>query len=110
MPPVITVANCDADLCRPLYIPLDSAEMDGPLPVPKPRPFPITGTAPGPRCGHTLTAIAGPEGDLSKARLVLFGEGLRTRSREWLLRESEGDISTWAIVIARARRQGVLRR
>ncbi|KAF5832994.1 hypothetical protein DUNSADRAFT_10950, partial [Dunaliella salina] len=44
-----------------------------PLPVPKPRSFPIAGVPPGPRCGHTLTAIAGPEGDLSKARLVLFG-------------------------------------
>ena len=44
-----------------------------PLPVPKPRPFPINGVAPGPRCGQTLTAIAGPDGDLSKARLILFG-------------------------------------
>jgi len=44
-----------------------------PLPVPRPRSFPIAGDSPGPRCGHTLTAIAGPEGDLSKARLVLFG-------------------------------------
>jgi len=44
-----------------------------PLPVPRPRSFPIAGVPPGPRCGHTLTAIAGPEGDLSKARLVLFG-------------------------------------
>ncbi len=26
------------------------------------------------RCGHTLTAIAGPDGDLSSAKLVLFGE------------------------------------
>jgi protein phosphatase len=45
-----------------------------PLPVPKPRTFPVVGAAPGPRCGHTLTTIAGPDGDLSKARLVLFGE------------------------------------
>ncbi|KAL6761015.1 Metallo-dependent phosphatase-like protein [Haematococcus lacustris] len=49
------------------------SEPSRPLPVPKPRPFPDSGAAPGPRCGHTLTAIAGPEGDLSKARLVLFG-------------------------------------
>ncbi|KAJ9521431.1 hypothetical protein QJQ45_008757 [Haematococcus lacustris] len=49
------------------------SEPSRPLPVPKPRPFPSNGVAPGPRCGHTLTAIAGPEGDLSKARLVLFG-------------------------------------
>lgn len=26
------------------------------------------------RCGHTLTAIAGPDGDLSSAKLILFGE------------------------------------
>ena len=39
------------------------------------RQFPLLGNgAPGARCGHTLTAIAGPDGDLSKARLVLFGE------------------------------------
>ncbi|GLC64614.1 hypothetical protein PLESTF_000184600 [Pleodorina starrii] len=44
-----------------------------PSPVPRPRVFPVVGTAPGPRCGHTLTAISGPEGDLSKAKLVLFG-------------------------------------
>ena len=50
------------------------ADIARPLPVPKPRPFPITGVAPGPRCGQTLTAIAGPDGDLSKARLVLFGK------------------------------------
>lgn len=55
-----------------------------PLPVPKPRHFPGStaspGSAPGPRCGHTLTAIAGPEGDLSKARLVLFGAWCRGRA------------------------------
>ncbi|MEW5310510.1 MAG: hypothetical protein WDW38_002301 [Sanguina aurantia] len=44
-----------------------------PAPVPKPRPFSIVGTAPGPRCGHTLTSISGPDGDLSKAKLILFG-------------------------------------
>lgn len=49
------------------------SDVSRPLPVPKPRSFPIVGTAPGPRCGHTLTAIAGPDGDLSKARLILFG-------------------------------------
>lgn len=27
-------------------------------PAPRPRPFPVHGTNPGPRCGHTLTAIA----------------------------------------------------
>ena len=41
--------------------------------VPRPRPFPVHGDAPGPRCGHTLTTITGPDGDVSKARLVLFG-------------------------------------
>lgn len=51
-------------------------DISRPLPVPKPRPFPITGVAPGPRCGQTLTAIAGPDGDLSKARLILFGKGV----------------------------------
>lgn len=37
------------------------------------RAFPIVGANPGPRCGHTLTTIAGPDGDLSSAKLVLFG-------------------------------------
>lgn len=41
--------------------------------APIPRPFPVNGEAPGPRCGHTLTALAGPNGDLSGAKLVLFG-------------------------------------
>lgn len=50
-----------------------------PLPVPRPRTFPVLGDTPGPRCGHTLTAIAGPDGDLSKARLVLFGKRIRHR-------------------------------
>lgn len=50
-----------------------SGTMESPLPVPNPRQFPISGALPGPRCGHTLTAIAGPDGDLSKARLILFG-------------------------------------
>lgn len=45
-----------------------------PTGVPRPRPFPLIGTAPGPRCGHTLTTITGPDGDVSKAKLVLFGE------------------------------------
>eukprot|EP01026_Neomeris_dumetosa_P048164 TRINITY_DN4158_c0_g2_i2.p1 TRINITY_DN4158_c0_g2~~TRINITY_DN4158_c0_g2_i2.p1 ORF type:complete len:916 (+),score=170.18 TRINITY_DN4158_c0_g2_i2:140-2749(+) len=42
-------------------------------PAPRPRPFPVLGPPPGHRCGHTLTAITGPNGDLSGARLVLFG-------------------------------------
>ena len=29
---------------------------------------------PGPRCGHTLTAVSGPEGDFSGAKLIMFGE------------------------------------
>ncbi|GAX81722.1 hypothetical protein CEUSTIGMA_g9150.t1 [Chlamydomonas eustigma] len=49
------------------------SDVSRPLPVPKPRPFPIVGATPGPRCGQTLTAVAGPDGDLSKARLILFG-------------------------------------
>lgn len=53
-----------------------------PAPVPKPRPFPVVGAAtPGPRCGHTLTAISGPEGDLSKAKLILFGTCFGARVR-----------------------------
>eukprot|EP00955_Chlamydomonas_euryale_P097238 365062-Chlamydomonas_euryale.AAC.7 len=52
-----------------------------PLPVPRPRAFPVLGDAPGPRCGHTLTAIAGPDGDLSKARLILFGATQRDAQR-----------------------------
>eukprot|EP00887_Chlorella_sp_A99_P006383 scaffold3.g6383.t1 len=37
------------------------------------RPFPVLGDNPGPRCGHTLTTIAGPDGDLGSAKLVMFG-------------------------------------
>ena len=49
--------------------------MEGsPAPAPRPRPFPCVGDVPGPRCGHTLTAIAGPDGDHSSAKLILFGE------------------------------------
>jgi len=45
-------------------------------PVPRPRVFPASGgdQAPGPRCGHTLTTITGPDGDINRAKLVLFGE------------------------------------
>eukprot|EP01025_Chloroclados_australasicus_P064720 TRINITY_DN867_c2_g1_i10.p1 TRINITY_DN867_c2_g1~~TRINITY_DN867_c2_g1_i10.p1 ORF type:complete len:220 (-),score=39.89 TRINITY_DN867_c2_g1_i10:50-709(-) len=42
-------------------------------PAPRPRPFPVLGPPPGHRCGHTLTAITGPNGDPAGARLVLFG-------------------------------------
>ena len=44
-----------------------------PAPVPRPRHFPCLGDSPGPRCGHTLTSITGPDGNLASARLVLFG-------------------------------------
>ena len=50
------------------------AEPGPPLPAPRPRPFPLAGLPPGPRCGHTLTSIAGPEGELVGSKLVLFGE------------------------------------
>ena len=43
-------------------------------PAPRPRPFPAGGPAPGPRCGHTLTAIASSSDALASARLVMFGE------------------------------------
>ena len=45
-----------------------------PLPAPRPRPFPFSGEPRTPRCGHTLTALAGPDGELQGARLILFGE------------------------------------
>lgn len=41
--------------------------------APVPSPFPVDGANPGPRCGHTLTVIIGADGDLSKAKLVMFG-------------------------------------
>jgi len=44
-----------------------------PTGVPRPRPFPILDNPPGPRCGHTLTTISGPEGDVNRAKLILFG-------------------------------------
>lgn len=44
------------------------------LPAPRPRPFPCMGSPPGPRCGHTLTAINTTETDLGSAKLVLFGK------------------------------------
>ncbi len=46
----------------------------GPPLAPRPKPFPLAGTPPGPRCGHTLTTVAGPDGELAGAKLVLFGE------------------------------------
>ncbi|DBB07366.1 hypothetical protein WJX82_002389 [Trebouxia sp. C0006] len=45
----------------------------GPPLAPRPKPFPLAGTPPGPRCGHTLTTVAGPDGELAGAKLVLFG-------------------------------------
>ena len=53
-------------------------EVTQPLPAPRQRPFPCLGNPPGPRCGHTLTAISGPEGDFSSAKLVLCGGSLVT--------------------------------
>lgn len=49
--------------------------------APVPSPFPVDGANPGPRCGHTLTVIIGADGDLSKAKLVMFGT--RTRRPRW---------------------------
>ena len=44
-------------------------------PAPRPRVFPAGGPgAPGPRCGHTLTAIASSSDGLASARLVMFGK------------------------------------
>ena len=60
----------------------DAADVDAstpPAPVPRPRRFPCLGDAPGPRCGHTLTAITGPDGNLASARLVLFGTRVEKR-------------------------------
>ena len=54
---------------------MDDADVSAPLPAPRPRLFPVSGIPSTPRCGHTLTALAGPEGDLQGARLVLFGTG-----------------------------------
>ncbi|KDD72504.1 hypothetical protein H632_c3260p0, partial [Helicosporidium sp. ATCC 50920] len=52
----------------------DTATEDGiPSPAPRAREFPVVGTSPGPRCGHTLTAIAGPDEEWTNAKLVLFG-------------------------------------
>lgn len=53
-----------------------SSLVQRPTSVPRPRPFPILENAPGPRCGHTLTTISGPEGDVNRAKLVLFGARL----------------------------------
>lgn len=43
-------------------------------PAPRPRPFPVHGVNPGPRCGHTLTAIAiqGKDEKINY-KLVMFG-------------------------------------
>ena len=63
----------------------DAADVDAstpPAPVPRPRRFPSLGDAPGPRCGHTLTAITGPDGNLASARLVLFGTRVAKREKE----------------------------
>eukprot|EP00232_Nephroselmis_pyriformis_P020890 CAMPEP_0182865234 /NCGR_PEP_ID=MMETSP0034_2-20130328/7583_1 /TAXON_ID=156128 /ORGANISM="Nephroselmis pyriformis, Strain CCMP717" /LENGTH=859 /DNA_ID=CAMNT_0024997525 /DNA_START=139 /DNA_END=2715 /DNA_ORIENTATION=- len=41
--------------------------------APRPQSFPVVGGSPGPRCGHTLTALMGPNGDVEGTRLILFG-------------------------------------
>jgi len=64
-----------------------------PAPVPRPRKFPCVGDAPGPRCGHMLMAITGPDGNLASARLVLFGT-LGEGGREGELREGKWDRRT----------------
>ena len=46
------------------------AEPEG---APRPRGFAGAGDPPGPRCGHTLTALDGPETGGLAPRLVLFG-------------------------------------
>ena len=46
------------------------AEPEG---APRPRGFAGSGDPPGPRCGHTLTALDGPETGGLAPRLVLFG-------------------------------------
>ena len=49
-------------------------ETTDPSPAPRPRTFPCEGHPPGPRCGHTLTAINTNEPDFQAAKLVMFGE------------------------------------
>lgn len=46
-----------------------------PAAAPRPRPFPIVGSSPGPRCGHTLTAINTTE-ESNNEKLILFGNPL----------------------------------
>ncbi len=62
-----------------------SSLRSGVVTVPRPRVFPLKGTAPGPRCGHTLTTITGPDGDVAKARLVLFGAWIKHSRHHRLL-------------------------
>ena len=81
----------------------DVADVDAsapPAPVPRPRRFPCLGDSPGPRCGHTLTAITGPDGNLASARLVLFGA---REERERERRGSEMAIGLFLDGIADAR-------
>lgn len=49
------------------------SQNEGVSPAPAVFPFPLTGVNPGPRCGHTLTTVLGPNGDVGSAKLVLFG-------------------------------------
>ena len=72
----LPLCSSSSSLADRVMVDMESDPSLRPSPVPRPRPFPGIGLAPGPRCGHTLTAISGPEGDLSKAKLVLFGEQL----------------------------------
>ena len=53
---------------------MEDADAAAAPPAPVPRPFPCNGAPPGPRCGHTLTPITGPDGNPGSTRLVLFGE------------------------------------
>lgn len=50
----------------------DDARAHKTSPAPFFQAFPCHGDAPGPRCGHTLTAI-GTDGSSSASNLILFG-------------------------------------
>lgn len=47
------------------------------VPPPVPRPMDIAGDHPGPRCGHTLTAVYANETDPNTSKLILFGTSFR---------------------------------
>eukprot|EP00884_Botryococcus_braunii_P021763 jgi/Botrbrau1/8270/Bobra.0001s0021.1 len=84
----------------------DNARTHKTRPAPVFRDFPCHGNAPGPRCGHTLTAI-GTDDTVSASNLILFGgatalEGAQQRGDAGVLTPSPSSTFSQGIRLAGA--------